>query len=191
MFVHGVVATVCVCGERFFFFLSREYNNSQQTQRLLCSFQSTPDEKTELRNQQIRSHVVTGFNFFAHFDGSRSLSSCGFHLTFSPFYMNWLCSPTCLMAPYVVRLLNYKDTIKPTPVKKMFCNAHNSVCKENIHPCSSANPGSGHKGSSQGNSDFPLPGGTSVLLDMPRRPHQGCIQNRSLNHLSKESLPDY
>lgn len=69
MFVHGVVLQyvgVLVESVR----LPGEYNNSQQTQRLLCSFEAPGMKK--LSWEINKSAVMLSQGFFSPFDGSRS-----------------------------------------------------------------------------------------------------------------------
>lgn len=84
VFVHGVVLQ-CVCVRVFAqsVHLPREYNNSQQTQRLLCSFEAPWMKK--LSWEINKSGVMLSQPFFSPLDGPRSFSSCAFDLTFSSF----------------------------------------------------------------------------------------------------------
>lgn len=86
VFVHGVILQ-CVCVRVFVesVHLPREYNNSQQTQRLLCSFEAPRMKK--LSWEINKSGVMLSQAFFSPFDGPRSLSSCAFNLTF---FIIWL-----------------------------------------------------------------------------------------------------
>lgn len=89
VFVHGIVLLcVCVCVFVESVHLPREYNTSQQTQRLLCSFEA-PWMKKLSWEKSINQESCCQKHFFPPFDGPRTLSSCAFNLTF---FIIWLHS---------------------------------------------------------------------------------------------------